>query len=115
MSLHVICDEMRIINHEKGERSTGHSSGSSDYRILCSQGKVRIVSVKDFSNKETKPHSHSDREEVYIILSGKARVQVLGDEKTVGPGDVVVFERGEDHSLVCLSPAIHFLSVNALD
>lgn len=43
------------------------------------------------------PHSE---DEVYYVVSGRARIEVDGDVSPVEPGDVVFVERGVDHRFV---------------
>jgi len=45
-------------------------------------------------------HVHKDDNEVFIILQGKARIEVDGASHDLVAGDVVVCEPGEDHHLV---------------
>ena len=41
------------------------------------------------------PH---DEDEVYYVVSGQARVQVGGDERTVGPGSILYVPASAEHS-----------------
>ncbi len=45
-------------------------------------------------------HVHADDCEVFIILQGRAQLQVDGETHDLRSGDVVVCEPGEDHHLV---------------
>jgi len=45
-------------------------------------------------------HVHADDEEVFVILQGKARMEVDGVSHPLKAGDVVICEPGEDHHLV---------------
>ena len=45
-------------------------------------------------------HIHTDDAEVFIILQGKARMEVDGATHDLVAGDVIVCEPGEDHHLV---------------
>lgn len=45
-------------------------------------------------------HVHADFHEVFIILQGKARMEVNGESHDLCAGNVVVCEPGEDHHLV---------------
>ncbi|MFB7938046.1 cupin domain-containing protein [Streptomyces sp. NPDC056049] len=44
-------------------------------------------------------HRHGDDEETYVILSGRGRMVVDGEEFAVGPGDVVVNRPYGEHGL----------------
>jgi len=59
---------MQIYSHDLGTPDEGHSGKDSDYRKLFSGDKLKIVSVKAPTGQETKPHSHDDRLEMYIII-----------------------------------------------
>jgi mannose-6-phosphate isomerase-like protein (cupin superfamily) len=45
-------------------------------------------------------HVHEDDHEVFIILQGKACIEVNGESHPLAVGDVVVCEPGEDHHLI---------------
>ena len=45
-------------------------------------------------------HVHTDDSEVFILLQGKARMEVDGYSYDMVSGDVIVCEPGEDHHLV---------------
>lgn len=45
-------------------------------------------------------HVHDDDHEVFIILAGKATMQIDGTAHPLTAGDVIVCEPGEDHHLV---------------
>ncbi len=45
-------------------------------------------------------HVHEDDSEVFVILQGKARIEVDGRSHDLIAGDVVICEPGEDHHLV---------------
>lgn len=44
------------------------------------------------------PHVHTREDETLYMLEGEVTVEVGGDRRTVGPGDVVFFPRGVPHS-----------------
>jgi quercetin dioxygenase-like cupin family protein len=44
-------------------------------------------------------HHHADTEQVMFILEGEVDVRIEDETKTVGPGDVVVVNRGLGHEL----------------
>jgi len=45
-------------------------------------------------------HIHQDDREVFIVLHGKARMEVDGESYDMVAGDVIICEAGEDHHLV---------------
>ena len=74
-------------------------SGSSPYleflRVpALSCGLYRLAAgAKDLQG----PH---DEDEVYYVLSGRARLQVGGEERRVGPGSVLYVAATSEHSFV---------------
>lgn len=57
-------------------------------------------------------HSHSDTEEIYVILSGFGTMCIDGVDTLVGPGDVCLTRGGHSHSLVNgPSGPMHFLVI----
>ena len=47
-------------------------------------------------------HSHSGEEEIFYILSGRARAWDNGVWVELGPGDSTICRSGEEHSMACL-------------
>jgi len=45
-------------------------------------------------------HVHKDDSEVFVLLQGKARIEVDGESHDLKAGDVVICEPGEDHHLI---------------
>jgi quercetin dioxygenase-like cupin family protein len=45
-------------------------------------------------------HRHDEAEQVMWIVEGDLRMTVDGEERELGPGDVVVVNRGIEHELV---------------
>ncbi|MDX1748555.1 MAG: cupin domain-containing protein [Halobacteriales archaeon] len=45
----------------------------------------------------TDPQEPHTEDEVYYVVSGRARIEVNGDSSPVAPGDVVFVEREADH------------------
>lgn len=48
---------------------------------------------------EQRSHSHEDSEQVYVIVRGRGRVHVAGDEENVGEGDLVFIPPATDHGI----------------
>ncbi len=44
-------------------------------------------------------HAHADTEQVMLILDGDLTMTIGDETRTVGPGDVVVVNRGVEHEL----------------
>jgi quercetin dioxygenase-like cupin family protein len=49
----------------------------------------------------TDRHVHAEDREAFVILQGRAVMQVDGRDVQLTCGDVVIIEPGEDHHLVC--------------
>jgi mannose-6-phosphate isomerase-like protein (cupin superfamily) len=48
---------------------------------------------------EQRSHSHEDSEQVYVIVRGRGRMYVAGDEEEVGEGDLVFIPPATDHGI----------------
>jgi len=46
-----------------------------------------------------RPHYHEDMQEIFIILKGKARVQIQGEEAILGKEEVVVIPMRQVHEM----------------
>ena len=57
-------------------------------------------------------HPH-DADEVYVVRSGRARLQVEDETFEVGPGSVVSVDRGRDHHFLDISEDLVVLVVFA--
>ena len=49
---------------------------------------------------EQRAHSHEDSEQVYVIVRGRGRMYVAGDEEDVGEGDLVFIPPATEHGIV---------------
>lgn len=47
-----------------------------------------------------KPHVHAGADKIYVVLEGRGRFQVGGEERTLGPGHAVHVPPGADHGVV---------------
>ena len=45
-------------------------------------------------------HYHNDRESIYVILEGEARVHLNGEDYTLGPGEVAYLSPKDVHGVV---------------
>ena len=46
-----------------------------------------------------KPHTHGDQDKIYLVLEGRGRIHLDGQDEAVGPGEVVV-AAGAAHGVV---------------
>jgi len=49
---------------------------------------------------EQRAHSHEDSEQVYVIVRGRGRMVMAGDEEGVGEGDLVFIPPATDHGII---------------
>jgi mannose-6-phosphate isomerase-like protein (cupin superfamily) len=49
---------------------------------------------------EQRSHSHEDAEQVLVIVRGRGRMQVAGDDENVSEGDLVFIPPATDHGIV---------------
>ncbi|MDP9259062.1 MAG: cupin domain-containing protein [Actinomycetota bacterium] len=62
--------------------------------------------------KQVPLHSHEHTEQVMVILDGEVTMTIAGETKTLKEGDVVVVNRGIEHSLYS-EPGVTFLEALA--
>jgi mannose-6-phosphate isomerase-like protein (cupin superfamily) len=49
---------------------------------------------------EQRAHSHAEAEQVYVIVRGRGRMQVAGDEEEITEGDLVFIPPAAEHGIV---------------
>ncbi len=47
-----------------------------------------------------KPHAHEGSDKVYLVVEGRGRFHVAGEERPLGPGEGVMAGSGEVHGIV---------------
>ncbi|KAA2212471.1 cupin domain-containing protein [Teichococcus oryzae] len=50
------------------------------------------------------PHAHPGMEQACYILSGRARAEVGGQSREIGPGEMCFFPKGEEHVFTVIGP-----------
>ncbi len=70
------------------------------FRVLnvCEQGMT--LSMEIIPGKRMSYHSHENRDEVWVFLSGKGHVVIDGMERTVSKGDVMTISAGCRHTII---------------
>ena len=48
-------------------------------------------------------HSHRNRDEVWVVISGKGRTVVDGEERSVKEGDMITMPSGTRHTVIAES------------
>lgn len=61
---------------------------------------VLLCRVSYEPGKKVPLHSHSDTEQVMLILDGEVDMAIEGEWRRLGAGDVVVVNRGLSHELI---------------
>jgi quercetin dioxygenase-like cupin family protein len=60
---------------------------------------VLLCRVQYEPGKQVPWHAHEDTEQVMFILDGEVDMTIEEETKTLGPGDVVVVNRGQNHKV----------------
>ena len=55
------------------------------------------------------PQTPHDEDEVYYVMSGRARLRVAGEERLVGPGSILYVAAAAEHSFVEIEEALTLL------
>jgi len=63
--------------------------------------KIAVVRVHYLAGSEVRPHA-SRREQIHSILRGQAKYRVNGEEKLVGPGEVVLIRPNTEYAVQVL-------------
>ena len=56
-------------------------------------------------------HLHSDTEEVYVVLSGRAKVTVDGETRDLRRGDILLTRSGSHHQLHDITEDLTYIAV----
>ena len=51
------------------------------------------------SGAEQRSHSHPESEQVYVVVRGRGRMSVAGDEEEIGEGDLVFIPPATQHGI----------------
>ena len=63
-------------------------------------GQLQMVNwAKMAAGNSFRPHYHEDMEEIFIILKGKARIQIQEEEAVLGKEEAVVVPMGQVHEM----------------
>lgn len=69
------------------------------YTVIDAQPKSMSVKISLRADSSMKYHSHSERKEVWTILSGSGMVVIDGEKREVSEGDAVTIPSGAKHSI----------------
>ena len=51
------------------------------------------------NGQDQRIHSHADSDKIYFVLRGKGTFHIAGEEKDLGPGEMVIARPGEAHGV----------------
>ena len=86
---------------EERARFAAEGMGKSDLVI----GEQMFAGLNAFEpGQHHEPHTHCDRDKVYVVLEGRGEVTVEGRTEIVGPGDVAFARAGAIHGMLNPGP-----------
>ncbi len=62
---------------------------------------IEVALVSYPTGTEAKPHAHPN-EQCQVLIKGKARYRVAGEERVLGPGEVVLVPANTEHDIKIL-------------
>jgi mannose-6-phosphate isomerase-like protein (cupin superfamily) len=68
------------------------------HRNSCIE-KQSLAEARLPAGASTTPHYHRQTEEIYYILNGRAKMEIDGEFREVGPGDAIAIPRGTRHQI----------------
>ena len=69
------------------------------FTVLDVQEESLVIRIVLLPGHSLYYHSHEHRDEVWTVMSGRGRVVLDGEERSVGPGDVVTMPAGCKHTV----------------
>lgn len=93
---------MNVYNRSQIEAFAGDDG--SIIRELAAPGNGPLVrhslaEIRHPPGTASREHYHTEAEEVYYVLKGQGAIHIDGQERTIGPGDVVVIIPGQRHKV----------------
>jgi mannose-1-phosphate guanylyltransferase len=70
------------------------------YKVLDVEDESMTIKISLNAGQRMNYHSHKQRDEVWIVVSGTGHTIVDGMEQTVHPGDVITMEAGCRHTII---------------
>ncbi len=95
----------------------GHSK-TRNRRLLgpgsLGSNRVEVVLGEIEYGGQADPHAHPESEQAFLVLEGKALVEIEGESQSVGPGDFIYLPAGVLHRVETLrGPALKLLILYA--
>lgn len=79
----------------------GEAQASSDFRrVLWTGEHTQLVVMTIPVDGEIGGEVHDDNDQILHFVSGRARADVAGESREIGPGDLVVVPAGTEHNFV---------------
>lgn len=88
-----------LVEKVEGEARFAEKSWGS-FTILDVQPQATTIRIVLNAGHRLTYHSHEHRDEVWTIVDGRGRTVVDGEERPLGPGDVVTMPAGVRHTLI---------------
>ena len=76
--------------------------GGGEFRTLLPPEVGGALGIYLVTITRSEPHAHEKEDQVYIIQSGRGTIEIDGERRDVGPGDLVYIPRGARHYLESL-------------
>ena len=92
---------MPFYKWDEMEKDTITPAYSSAYGPTIRGKKIEMGIFSYPAGTEGKPHAHPN-EQIQMVVKGKARYTVAGEEKTIGPGEAVLIPANTEHSMKVL-------------
>ncbi len=73
------------------------------YKVIDAEDESLTIKVTLNEGHKMYYHSHERRDESWNVISGRGKVVIDGEEREVGPGDVVKLPVGSKHTIIALS------------
>lgn len=74
-------------------------------RVLLRRGEVPHLTALSRAvlrpGQAATPHAHADMHEVFWVAAGRGEARVAGEALPLEPGDCLVVEPGEEHTVAC--------------
>jgi mannose-6-phosphate isomerase-like protein (cupin superfamily) len=77
-------------------------SEGGEFRTLLAPEVGGSLGVYLLTITRSEPHVHEKEDQIYIVQRGRGAVEVDGERREVGPGDLVYIPRGARHCLASL-------------
>lgn len=88
---------------KKISETEGYSEGNATFLNVEDAETISSNYIRIKKGEKTELGNHPDEEELYIVLGGRAAVELAGKSYEVGRGSVIYIPRSTDHQSTCIS------------